>query len=166
MTARRILIGEITTVHGIKGYVKVKSYVEDESLLERPSLFTDESASKTLSLTLKNPIKGDWIAQVEGIADRTQAEKLRGTKLYLDRADMPDPDEGEYYIEDLKGLSVVGDDGQAFGALLDVVNYGAGDLVNIKPSTGAEFYVPYTNDTIINVDLKNGTITMRLPENL
>ena len=161
---RRILIGEISTAHGIKGYVKVRSFVENEKLFESPSLFTDEISNKTITLKLKNAIKNDWIAKVIGVDDRNAAELLRGTQLYLNRNDLPDIDDGEFYIEDLKGMKVVNSDNQEIGIIVTVENFGAGDLMDIKPPNGPSFYIPFTDDTVINVDMDNGVITIDMPE--
>lgn len=156
---KRILIAEITTAHGIKGFVKVRSYAEDESLLEEP--LTDEKG-KTFSLTLKNALKGDWVAQIDGVNDRNTAESLRGTKLYIDRAALPETNEGEYYIEDLKGLRVLDESGKEIGTLTGVENFGAGDLLDIKPASGQSFYLSFTKD--VQIDLSARTITIEMPE--
>ncbi len=166
MAEKRILIGEIATAHGIKGYVKVRSFVEDGSLLESERLYTGEDGDKTLSLTLKNPLKADWVAEVSGITDRNGAEKLRGTKLYIDRADLPetDEDDGAYYIEDLKGLRVIDASEKEIGIVLGVENYGASDLLDIKPPAGEAFYIPFTDDTVIGIDMDRGVIIVEMPE--
>jgi len=162
--SKRILIGEIATAHGIKGFVKLRSFVDDETLFEGDDVFTAETGDKTISLTLKNEMKGDWLAEVKGVSDRNEAERLRGTKLYIDRDALPDADDGEYYIEDLKGLKVVDKDGKDIGTVLSVENFGASDLLDIKPSVGSSFYIPFTDDTIIEVDFENGVVTVDIPE--
>lgn len=162
---KTILIGEITTVHGIKGYVKVRPYVEDETLLTHASVV--DGKGKTFALTLKNAIKGVWIAEVKGITDRNEAEKLRGTKLYLDRDLLPETDDGEYYIEDLKDMRVINESGKDIGTVLSVENFGASDLLDIKPSIGGEsFYLPFTDDTVLSIDEESRVITITIPEGL
>jgi len=162
--SKRILIGEITTAHGIKGYVKVRSYAEDETLLEHVGVHNAEVGGKPVRITLKNGVKGDWVAEVHGVTDRNEAETLRGTKLYLDRDVFPDTDAGEYYVEDLKGLKVVDKDGKEIGTVLDVDNFGAGDIIDIKPPSGPSFYIPFTDDIVLDVDFDTGTVTVELPE--
>lgn len=163
---KRILIGEIATAHGIKGFVKVRSFADDETLLEHDSLYTDEVSGKTISIKLKNALKGDWVAEVKGVSDRNEAERLRGTKLYIDRDQLPDTDDGEFYIEDLKGAKVVDGQGKEIGTLLGVENFGASDLLDIKPPSGASFYLPYTDQTVVSVDIEAGIITVDMPEEL
>lgn len=164
--SKRILIGEIATAHGIKGFVKVRSFVDDDDLLQGDNVFTAESGPKTIKITLKNALKGDWVAEVKGVADRNEAERLRGTKLYIDREAMPEADDGEYYVEDLKGLKVIDKDGKDIGVVLSVENFGASDLIDIKPESGASFYIPFTDNTVLDVDFENGVITVELPETI
>lgn len=164
MTTKRILIGEITTVHGIKGYVKVRSYVDDETLLEGDHVYTSDTTNSTLKLTLKNALKGDWVAHVSGVNDRNLAETLRGTKLYVDRAALPDTDDDEFYIEDLKGLRVIDNEARDIGIIEDIVNFGAGDLLDIKPPKGQNFYLSFQDETILKIDMDAKTITVALPE--
>lgn len=161
---KRILIGEIATAHGIKGYVKVRCFAEDETLLEGEDVFIAETGAAKIRLKLKNEMKGHWLAEVKGVSDRNEAERLRGRKLYIERSALPDTDDGEYYIEDLKGLKVFEKDGKEIGTALSVVNFGASDLLHIKPPVGESFYIPFTDDTIIGVDLKMGAITVDMPE--
>lgn len=163
---KRILIGEIATAHGIKGLVKVRGFVDDESLLESDKVFTDETSNKTIAIKLKNALKGDWLAEVNGITDRNNAELLRGTKLYIDRTEMPEADDGEYYVEDLKGLKVVDKDGKDIGLILSIQNYGAGDLLDIKPVSGPSFYLTFTDQNVLDVDFDSGIVTVELPEGL
>ena len=160
---KRILAGEITTAHGIKGFVKVRCYADDAKLLERGPLF--DEAGKPVSLKLKNGIKGDWIAEVKGVDDRNAAELLRATKLYIDRDSLPEADEGEYYVEDLKGMRIEDENGNDIGTILTIANYGAGDLVDIKPAAGGQsFYLPFNEQTLLNVDLETRIVTIRVPE--
>lgn len=161
MTDKRILIGEISTVHGIKGLVKVRSFVEDETLFEG-KVFTEETGSKTIKLIIKNALKGDWLAEANGITDRNEAEKLRGTQLYVDRDALPEAEDGEYYIEDLKGMKVVDENGKEIGTVLSIENFGASDLIDIKPATGASFYLPFTDDVEVDADI--GIIKVTMPE--
>lgn len=163
--SKRILIGEIITAHGIKGFVKVRSYAEDKTLLESDSVFISETGSATINLTLKNALKGDWVAEVRGVSDRNAAEALRGTRLYIDRSLLPDnKDADEFYVEDLKGLSVTDKHGKTIGTILSVENFGASDLLDIKPDSGDSFYLPFTEDAVLDVDLDAGVVIVELPE--
>lgn len=167
MSTKRVLVGEIATAHGIKGLVKIRSYVDDENLLQNGPLYTAESGEQTIKLKLKNAIKSDWLAEVDGVPDRNAAEELRGTQLYIDRDQLPDADDGEYYIDDLIGLKVIDSNKNEIGAIIAVDNFGASDLLDIKPAQGgASFYLPYTDETVIEIDIEGGTIIVEIPEGL
>ena len=163
---KRILIGEIATSHGVKGLVKVRSFVEDENLFRTAKLYTGESGNGTIKLTLKNAMKDHWLAEVGGVLDRDAADALRGTQIYIDRTALPDPGDDEFYHEDLKGLRVIDDKGDEVGMVDDVVNFGASDLLDIRPPSGSNFYLPFSDETIIAIDLEAGTISVQIPETI
>ena len=162
-SARRICVAKIATAHGVKGLVKLHVFAEDIALL-KGKLFTAETGDKTLGIILKNATAKHWLAEVDGIKDRTEAEKLRGTMLYIDRAALPEADENEYYITDLIGLSVIDEDKKEIGKAIDAQNFGAGDLLEIQPIGAESFYLPLNDETIIAVSDKN--ITVKIPEGL
>lgn len=165
--AKRILIGEIATAHGIKGFVKVRCFADDPGLLESGPLFTGESGDATITLSLENSTNKGFTGRIKGVVDRNEAERLRGTKLYIDRDDLPDTDDGEYYYEDLKNMAVVDEAGTSIGTILSVENFGAGDLLDIQKTGSAEsFYLIFSEDTVINVDLEAHVMTVRLPEEI
>ena len=159
---KRILVAKIATAHGIKGLVKLHVYVEDISLLNN-KLYTDESGDQSLSLSLKNAMAKHWLAAVDGITDRNQAELLRGTPLYLDEKYLPEPDDEEFYISDLIGLPCY-DNNMYNGEVIAVENFGASDLLEIKPKIGESFYLPFTDETIL--EIKEDRIEISIPEGL
>jgi len=162
MADNRILIGEISTVHGVKGLVKLRPYADNLDLFAAP-LFIDEQGAKTIKVTLKNAMKDHLLAEVEGYNDRTQAESLRGTKLYIDRDTLPPPEDGEHYYIDLIGMECIDESGALIGTVIDITNFGASDLLDIKPPNGPSFYLHYTEETVLNIADK---ITIRIPEGL
>ena len=159
----RICIAKITTAHGIKGLVKLHVFADDETLANG-ILFTSESGDKTLSLKLKNQTAKHWLAEVGGITDRTEAEKLRGTELYIDKENLPDADEDEFYIADLIGLPCIDTDQKHIGKIIAVENFGASDLLEIKPDSGESFYLPFTDEAVL--DISDTTVAVSIPEGL
>jgi 16S rRNA processing protein RimM len=174
MTAKpkRIILGKIATAHGVRGLVKLLVFAEDPRSLEQyGSLYTSSDGGNVLTLKLKNSLgsKGTkfWLAEVEGIADRTEAEKLRGTELWLDRDKLPAiAKNNQFYIEDLIGLNVRDKSGDTLGMVAAVRNFGAGDLLEIQPVLGESFYLPFTKENVPAVDIKGGAVTVHLPDGL
>lgn len=147
---RRVCLGKITGAHGIKGLVKIAAFGEDPYLIEDLSpVFTDAEGPATLAITRLQPQGSHFLAAVEGIGDRTQAESLKGTELYVPREALPEIEEdGAYYIEDLIGMETRDESGQTVGTVLAVHNFGAGDLLEIRLSNGQSFIMPFTGETV------------------
>lgn len=136
---KRICLGVIATAHGVKGLVKILPYGEDPYLIELVEEF---------DITLKNPHGKYFLAEIAGIDSREAVDAIKGTELFIDRDQLPEPDEGEYYIEDLVGMKAVNQAGKDAGVIIAVHNFGAGDLLEIKPPTGEAYLVPFTDDHV------------------
>lgn len=146
---KRILLGKIAAAHGIKGLVKVSFYGEDPALLESGSLYTAETGDSSVGISLKNPMGKFYLAEVEGCTSRNDAEALRGTELYIDRDRLPEiEEEGTFYYEDLMGLQALNKGGTEIGRVHAVHNFGAGDLLEIKPLSGETYLVPFTDEYV------------------
>ena len=89
------------------------------------------------------------------MADRNAAEKLTNLKLYVPRDRLPPiEDDDTFYHADLVGLAAVTPDGAALGTVTAVLNFGAGDLVEIKPEGGGEpLMVPFTDAAVPEIDM-------------
>lgn len=151
---RRICLGKIATAHGVRGLVKLHVYGDDPHSFEKyGALYTAETGSDTLTLRLKGRAGGQWLAQVDGVDDRNAAETLRGKQLWLDRDKLPPPADNEFYHVDLIGLAVHDESGARIGSVIGVENFGAGDLLDIRPDIGESFYLSFTKDNIRSIDL-------------
>jgi 16S rRNA processing protein RimM len=155
----RILIGKIVAAHGIKGLVKIFPLCEDMDLLNG-TLFTSEDGTESLKIKTKNVLGKFILAEVEGITDRNAAETIK-CSLFVSRETLPEIDEEDgFYIEDLIGLSVY-NKSELIGEVLTIANFGASDLIEIKPVSGKTFYIPYTDDYVIEIDLDQSRINVQ-----
>ena len=142
-TARPVTLAVIIGAHGVGGEVRLKLFAEDVASLKAHKSFNDGA------LTLKSLRDGNnVIARFAEIADRTTAERMRGTELTVPRDALPSLGEGEYYHTDLIGLPVVSTDGQDLGRVVAVENFGAGDVLEIERPDGKRFMVPMTGDAV------------------
>lgn len=166
MTAgkRRVLLGEIVGVHGIKGDVLIRAYTAAPDAIASYGPLEDETGRRSLELRhLRTTSKG-VVAHVAGCDDRTTAETLKGTKLFVDRARLPEPAAEEYYHADLVGLAAVSPAGEPIGTVVTVVNYGASDLLEIRmPGHKATELVPFTSAFVPAVDLAAGRVVVDMP---
>lgn len=166
MTDTLILMAEITGVHGIKGDVKLRLFGEDVKLLLKHDML-DDKGNVVCKITTVRGSEGSAVAGIAGLADRTQAEKWRGKKFYLPRSILPKiKKKNTFYHVDLIGLEARHVDGTMLGAVIGVANYGAGDLLDIKPAKGNSFFVPFRDEYVPDVDLDGGFIIIDPPPGL
>lgn len=160
----RVLLGEITGVHGVRGDVLIRTYTADPKSIAVYGPLSNEHGTAAYEITVVRSTDKGVVAKLTGIPDRTAAEKLRGTKLYVDRVRLPEPDATEFYHADLIGLRAIGTDGGPIGEVIAVQNYGASDLLEIRiPGEKATELIPFSDACVPAVDLQAGTITVVMP---
>jgi len=163
-SGRRVLLGHVVGAHGIKGAVLIRSYTGEPEAIADYGPLEDEAGSAHFTLSIEGATAKGLICRIAGVADRTQAEKLKGTALYVPRDRLPPADEGEYYHADLIGLAVQTDAGAALGTVVAVANYGAGDILEVgTEGSGRTVLYPMTGDVVVSVDLAGGVIVLAPP---
>lgn len=164
VASRRVLLGEITTVHGIRGEVVVRSYTANPSdIAAYGALETAQGQPLPMLHVIRTTERG-VIVRIAGIADRTAAEGYRGTQLWIARDRLPVAADGEFYHADLIGLRAIAGDGSVVGTIIAVENFGAGDLLEVAlAQSKLTEYVPFTNDFVPTIDLAAGTATVVMP---
>ena len=161
---RRILLGQITGAHGIRGDVIVRTFTADPADIAAYGPLTDKTGARPLSLSVIRVSDKGAVARVKGVSDRNAAEALKGRELYVLRAKLPKASDAEYYHADLIGLDAVTADGKPYGRVIAVQNFGAGDLLEIKLSDGRDMeFIPFTNACVPDVDLSLGRLTVVPP---
>lgn len=145
MSDRPVTLAAIIGAHGVAGEVRLKLFGEGVAALKRFRAFNDSAL--TLA-KLRDDGKGGAIARFTEVADRTAAEKLRGTALTVPRSTLPPLEEGEYYHADLIGLPAVATTGEDLGRCVAVDNFGAGDVLEIERADGKRFMVPMREEAV------------------
>ena len=145
MTEKPVTLAAVIGAHGVTGDVRLKLLGEGFDALRPHQVFND--GALTLE-KLRDDGKGGAIARFAEVADRSAAERLRGTMLTVARATLPPLAEGEFYHSDLLDLPVVTDAGEAIGRVCAVENFGATDIVEIEKPDGAKFMVPLTPQAV------------------
>ena len=138
---RRIALAAVAGAHGVKGELRLKLFSDSiESLSRHQIVYVGGVERRLLSIRDGGNLA---VARLEGVADRSAAEALRGSLIEVDRAALPPLEEGEYYHADLLGLSAVDGEGNVVGTVTAVENYGAGDLLEIEDSEGRRSLIPF-----------------------
>ena len=159
----QILIAKITSPHGIKGEVKLISYSENSSDLEKySSIFAKDNKNYKIKL-IRNIKRNIYIAKINDINNRNQDEEIRNTDLFIDEKDLKNlSNDDQFYYHDLVNLKVRNISGKEIGSIINVMNFGAGDLFEIN-FTDIDYskhmnILPFNNDMIKEVNLEKGYI--------
>jgi 16S rRNA processing protein RimM len=158
-------VGEITRARGIRGEVVIRSFTEDPRMVAGYGPVADESG-RVYALVIDGT-DGEMVrARIEGVETRTQAEALRGVRLYVPRAALPEPSPGEHYRADLLGLAVISADGATLGRVRAVENFGGGSFLELDTEDAdGPICIPFTPETCA-VDLAGGVVRVTVPEGL
>lgn len=164
----RILVGRFGAAHGVRGEIRVKSYTADPMALADYDGLTDSSGARSFRIESARLVKDDIIvARLRGVNDRNAAEALTNSEIYLARDALPPPDEDEFYIADLVGMRAELGDGTPFGTIANVLNFGAGDILEIAPAAGGEtILLPFTRAAVPELDFPGGRIIVVPPREI
>ena len=163
----RICLGQIGAAHGVRGEVRLRSFTSEPGAITAYGPLETEDG-RILEIETLRPAKDHFVAKIAGVEDRNAAARLANVKLYVPRERLPEPDEAdEFYYADLIGLAVVDTTGQALGTVMAVHNFGAGDLIEVRPSAGGNTeLVPFDALNVPAVDVASGRIVVDPPQGL
>ena len=163
----RVCVGAIAGAFGVRGEVRLKSFTaQPEAMAAYGPLWT-EDGRRSFTLRLSRGVKGGMAGRLSGVETREDAEALRGTRLYADRAALPSLPDDEFYHADLIGLAAQDTGGAPLGTVAAVLNHGAGDILELRrPGGGGSLLVPFTRAAVPTVDLAAGVVVIDPPEGL
>ncbi len=168
MPSTLVLLGRFGRPHGVRGEVRLQSFTGDPLGIARYSPLSSADGARLFKLTMVKPAKDMLIARVAGVDSRKVAEALNGVELFAPREKIPAPTEDdEFLMADLVGCEAVLPDGAPFGTVIDVPNYGAGDLIDIKPAAGGpSVLVPFTKACVPTIDIAARRLVIDPPAGL
>ena len=159
---KRILLGRIAGAHGIRGEVLITTFTERPQDIGAYGPL-DDGGARTFTVEAVRVTGKGVVARVAGVRDRTAAEALKGAPLYVDRARLPAPAEGEFYHADLIGMAAVDAEGRSLGEVVGVHNHGAGDILEVRlVGSGKTEFVAFTDAFVPEVDLAGRRVVVRL----
>ena len=159
-----VLVGRFGAPQGVRGEIRIKSYTADPLGVGDYGPLSDETGARAFEIERLRPLKDDMVvAKIKGLADRDAAGALTGVSLYVSREKLPPPDEDEFYIADLVGLAAVSPAGEAIGVVKNVLNFGAGDILEIAPAAGETLMLPFTKEVAPSIDFAGGKIVVARP---
>ena len=163
----RICVARIGAAHGIKGEVKLWSFTADPAAVADYGPLESEDGTQRVEIEAMRPAKDHLVARLSGVRDRNAAERLANLRLYVARERLPAPAPEEFYHADLIGLRAESRDGAALATIVGIHDFGAGDLLELRPLTGGStVLMPFTAVTVPVVDIAGGRIVIDPPEDL
>jgi 16S rRNA processing protein RimM len=148
----RVLLGVIGRPHGVRGLVRVQSFTSVPEDVAAYGPVADETGARTFRLEIVT--EGEMpVVRIAGVGDRDAAARLTGTKLYVDRAMLPPPEDDEYYLADLIGCAAHDAAGARIGTVAVVHDHGAGAFLEIAREAGPALLVPFTRAAVPEVTI-------------
>jgi 16S rRNA processing protein RimM len=163
--AERICVAQIGGAHGIRGEVKLKSFTADPLAVKDYGVLESEDGAASFAIEALRPAKGYLVARLRGVRDRNAAEQLTNLRLFVPRERLPPPAADEFYHADLIGLAAVTAEGTEVGTVVAVHNFGAGDILELRPPAGGTtIMLPFTDAFVPRIDIAGGRIVVEPPE--
>ena len=155
----KVSIGRFAGCFGVKGWVKVFSYTEPKENIFAYSPWILIEQDKVIEFKV---IEGrrhgkSLVARLNGIGSREEAAKYTGQELYINRKQLPEVEQGEYYWADLVGLTVLTENNVNLGRVDSLIETGANDVLVVKGDQ--ERLIPFLQKDVVKfVDLEGGRI--------
>ena len=153
-----ILVGSIVGLHGLKGYLKVKSFLENpKDLFNFDKYFINKVSFSSLQLKFNK--KSIFICELSGINSMEEAKNFVKADIFICRSSLPETDEDEIYLNDLISFNVELESGLCLGELVKFYDFGGGPIIAVKHGN-EEKMLPFSKNFIINIDRDLRLITL------
>lgn len=155
-------MGVFGAPQGVRGEVRVKSLTVDPSAIGAYGPLTDKGRARTFVFESLRTLKDDiLVARLAGVSTREAAEALKGADIFARRDQLPPPARDEFYYDDLIGLEAVNAEGAPIGRVVSLMNYGAGDVLEIAPAQGGQtLLLPFSKRVAPRIDFAAGRIVI------
>ena len=156
-----IQLAVVGAAHGIRGEVRVKTYTDDPlAIADYGQLY--DAQGKAYEVLEARAAKTVVVVRFKGVNDRNAAEALNGTELFIDRSQLHDEelDEDEFFQTDLIGLEAFDADGESYGVVSALFDFGGGDLIELSLKGKRPMLIPFTEAAVPEIDFDKGTITV------
>jgi 16S rRNA processing protein RimM len=166
-----LVVGRVVRAHGVTGELVVEVRTDDPDTRFAPGTTLRAKPSRggperDYVVDSAREHSGRLLVRLDGVADRTAADAMRGTLFLVDSADLPPIEEpDEFYDHQLEGLQVVTTTGTPVGSVAEVLHTAAGELLSVR-TEGGEVLVPFVSAIVTAVSLTDQTIEIDPPEGL
>ncbi|WP_339063372.1 ribosome maturation factor RimM [Tepidibacillus marianensis] len=172
METQYIKVGKIVNTFGVKGEVKIYLYTDfpEQRFQEGNQLYlSKEEGSEKQKITVEKAKvnKNVYLVKFKEWDNINEVEKYRDYYLWITKEQQEELNEGEYYYHQIIGCQVQTTNGEEIGTVTDILTPGANDVWVVKPERGKkEILIPYIQEVVKDVDVKNRKIIIELMEGL
>ena len=165
MVNDRILVGRFGAPHGVGGEVRLTSFTGVPGAIAAYKPLFDASGTRRFSIVSLRLVKHNtFVAKIAGVDGRASAAALTNANLFVPRAALPDVEAEEFYLADLIGLAAVNEAGETIGSVVNVLNFGGGDILEIACPDGSEtLLLPFRKEIVPRVEIEAGHLTVVPP---
>jgi 16S rRNA processing protein RimM len=157
-----LAVGKLLHPHGVHGEMLMEIYTDfPERLVPGIVLYLDPPAD-SLHLLKRRSHKAGLLVTFEGYSTPEAVGHLRNRLLFVRADDRPPLAEGEYYLHQLLDLRVASEAGQDIGAVREIIETGATDVLVVRPAFGRDVLIPFVDKFVREIDLQKGVIMVRL----
>jgi len=159
----KFIIGLIGAPFGVKGFVKVRPLSgETGHLLKlKSALVSRDGEERVLQIEETAPAAPAVLMRFAGIDSPEKAKAFTGAQLLAGREQAAPLNEGEFYIEDLKGLTVIAESGETIGHITDIIEGGGGELAEIELTNGEKKLVPFRREFFSGISPEKGRVVLQ-----
>jgi 16S rRNA processing protein RimM len=159
-------VGFIASAHGVRGQVKIRCFLDSPEELFACHPLHDHLGGRHFKLTRYGIQKELVIAAIEGVTDRNEAERLKGTELYTPALPDDTEQDNQWSYADLTGLQARLRNGSPYGTVSGVFNFGAGDILEIETADGRTEMLPFRHAYVGDIDVEAGVLVVFPPDYL
>ncbi|MBT3993940.1 MAG: ribosome maturation factor RimM [Gammaproteobacteria bacterium] len=160
---KTINIGKVIGLHGVKGWLKILSFSSPpENIFNYKSLIISNKYINQIFHIEDSRKQGKKILiKLDNIDDRTSAESLKESDIYIQRSDLPHLSEDTYYWEDLLGFNVFNQNNIKIGNVDSFIETGSNDVLIVKTTKNKNILIPFImNKSIKVVNIESHYITV------
>ncbi|MGW8956202.1 ribosome maturation factor RimM [Paenibacillus sp. NPDC055715] len=164
-------VGKIVNTHGIRGELKILTTTDfPEDRFAKGSelliIFADGKAPIPVTIETARFQKNMVVAKFKEYHNINDVEKYKGSLLKVSAERLGELEQNEFYFHEVVGLEVVTEDGEKLGVVKEILTPGANDVWVVTMPDGKELLLPYIEDVILDVNVPEKRVTVRLMEGL
>ena len=155
-----VIVGKLGRPYGVRGWQVLHSFTEPAENLFSYAPWLVQSAAGQPWIEVKGyesrPHKEAYVAQLSGVLDREEAQRLTGALIGVPRAAIPPPEDDEFFWHDLIGCAVINNRDEYLGVVQELMETGAHAVLCIRPENAKrDVLVPFTQEYVLSVETKN-----------